>query len=142
MARRRARAVQVGGLTDFLWVRVLDVARVLGERGYDHDGELVLEVVDDLDGAPGPAAGRYRLAVRDGAALCERTDADADLTIDIRALSSASLGWHAAVDASRTAAVLGAPTRRDERGRQPAPDRRSPLVLDLVLGPRRGRATL
>ena len=96
------RSVQVGGLTDFLWVRVLDVARVLGERAYDHDGELVLEVVDVLDGAAGPAAGRYRLAVRDGVATCERTAADPDLTIDVQALSAASLGGTRLVDASRT----------------------------------------
>ena len=96
------RAVQVTGLTDFLWVRVLDVARVLGERAYERDGELVIEVTDDLDGTPGPAAGRYRLAVREGAASCERTDADPDLTIDVRALSAASLGGTRLVDASRT----------------------------------------
>ena len=96
------RAVQVTGLTDFLWVRVLDVARVLGARTYDHDGELVLEVVDDLGGTPGPAAGRYRLAAKGGTATCERTDADADLTIDVRALSAASLGGTRLIDASRT----------------------------------------
>lgn len=96
------RAVQVAGLTDFLWVRVLDVARVLGERSYDRDGELVLEVSDDLDGTPGPAAGRYQLRVREGVATCEQTDADADLTIDIRALSAASLGGTRLADASRT----------------------------------------
>ena len=107
MARRRSRArVQVGGLTDFLWVRVLDVARVLGERAYDHDGELVLEVVDVVDGAPGPAAGRYRLAVREGVASCRRADADADLTIDVRALSAASPRRHAPRRREPDAAVV------------------------------------
>ncbi len=96
------RAAQVSGITDFLWLRVLDVARVLRERGYDRDGELVLEVTDDLGGTPGPAAGRYRLSVRDGTGTCERTDADADLTIDVRALSAAALGGTRLVDASRT----------------------------------------
>ena len=96
------RAVQVTGTTDFLWLRVLDVAGVLGRRRYDHDGELVLEIVDELGGKPGPAAGRYRLAVEGGAATCERTDADADLTIDVRALSAASLGGTRLVDACRT----------------------------------------
>ena len=96
------RAVQVTGTTDFLWLRILDVARVLGERRYDHDGELVLEIVDVLGGTPGPAAGRYRLVVNDGRATCERTDADPDLTIDVRALSAASLGGTRLVDACRT----------------------------------------
>ena len=96
------RAVQVAGLTDFLWLRILDVARVLGERRYEHDGQLVLEVVDDLDGTPGPAAGRYRLTIQDGVGSCEKSDADPDLTIDVRALSAASLGGTRLRDASRT----------------------------------------
>jgi predicted acetyltransferase len=96
------RAVQVSGITDFLWVRVLDVPKVLGERRYDHDGEVVLEVTDELGGKPGPAAGRYRLSVSGGVASCEPTDADADLTIDVRALSAASLGGTRLLDASRT----------------------------------------
>ena len=62
----------------------------------------MLEVTDDLGGTPGPAAGRYRLTIREGKASCERTDADADLTIDVRALSAASLGGTRLVDASRT----------------------------------------
>jgi predicted acetyltransferase len=95
------RAAQVAGVTDFLWLRILDVPRVLGDRRYDHDGEVVLEVTDQLDGAAGPAAGRYRLVVTGGAATCERTDADADLTIDVRALSAASLGGTRLTDASR-----------------------------------------
>lgn len=95
------RAVQVTGLTDFLWLRALDVPRVLGERAYDHDGDLVIEVVDDLGDKQGPAAGRYRLAVRGGAAECERTDAEADLTIDVRALSAAALGGTRLIDACR-----------------------------------------
>lgn len=95
------RAAQVSGVTDFLWLRILDVARVLGDRRYDHDGEVVLEVTDELGGAAGPAAGRYRLVVTEGAATCERTDADADLTIDVRALSAAALGGTRLTDASR-----------------------------------------
>jgi predicted acetyltransferase len=96
------RAVQISGITDFLWVRVLDVPRVLRERRYEHDGEVVLEVTDDLDDGRGPAAGRYRLVIRGGVGACEETDADADLTIDVRALSAASLGGTRLSDASRT----------------------------------------
>jgi len=95
------RAMQISGVTDFLWLRILDVPRVLGQRRYEHDGELVLEVKDDLGATPGPAAGRYRLVVRDGAATCERTDAGADLTIDVRALAAAALGGTRLGDASR-----------------------------------------
>ena len=54
-----------------------------------NDGSIVLEVKDDLRGTPGPAAGRYRLEVRDGVGTCEPTSDAAELTIDIRSLSAA-----------------------------------------------------
>jgi predicted acetyltransferase len=81
-------------------VRLLDIEATLAARTYEHDASLVLEVLDELGGAPGPAAGRYRLEVRDGAATCTRTEADADLTIDVRALGAAYLGGTRLVDAT------------------------------------------
>jgi predicted acetyltransferase len=95
------RAVQVSGHADFLWVRIFDVPRFFGGRRYAHDGEVVLEVTDDVAGSAGPAAGRYRLEVRDGVGTCEPTEIAPDLTIDIRALSAASLGGTRLVDATR-----------------------------------------
>lgn len=96
-----ARVAQVSGRADFLWVRVLDVERALQERRYDRDGAVVLEIVDELGGKPGPAAGRYRLEVRGGSGTCARTDASPDLTIDVRALGAAFLGGTRLVDATR-----------------------------------------
>ena len=96
-----ARAARVTGLTDFLWVRPLDVERLLGERRYERDGDLVIEVEDALAGKPGPAQGRYRLEVRDGAASCRRTDSQPDLTVDVRPLGAASLGGTRLIDVSR-----------------------------------------
>ena len=75
-----ARAAQVGGRTDFLWVRLLDVERALSERTYERDGDTVIEVVDRLADGDGPAAGRYRLSVRGGAGTCVRTDEAPALT--------------------------------------------------------------
>jgi predicted acetyltransferase len=95
------RAAQVSGLADFLWVRIFDVPTFLGGRTYAHDGTLVVEVTDDLAGVPGPAAGRYRLEVRDGAGSCERTSENPDLTVDVRSLSAASLGGTRLADATR-----------------------------------------
>jgi len=95
------RAARTTGLTDFLWVRPLDVPRLLGERRYDRDGGLVLEVRDVVDGSDGPAAGRYRLDVRGGAAECERTGSKPDLTLDARTLGAVSLGGTRLIDASR-----------------------------------------
>jgi predicted acetyltransferase len=94
------RAAQVTARADFLWVRLLDIERTLGARTYERDASIVLEVVDVLGGKPGPAAGRYRLEVRGGTATCTRTDADADLTIDVRTLGAAYLGGTRLAEAS------------------------------------------
>lgn len=96
-----ARAARASGLTEFLWVRLLDVERVLGERRYERDGDLVIEVADEIDGSPGPAAGRYRLSVRDGAATCRRTDDPPDLSLAVGALGAAVLGGTRLLDATR-----------------------------------------
>jgi predicted acetyltransferase len=100
------RAARATNLTDFLWLRPLDVARLLGARGYDRDGELTIEITDEVDGRPGPAAGRYRLEVRGGTAICERTEAAPDLTIEARALGAAVLGGTRLVDACRSLATV------------------------------------
>ena len=63
-------------LGDGLWVRLLDVGAALSGRTYPEDGELVFDVRDDF--CPWNE-GRWRLA--GGAA--ERTDADADLALDV-----------------------------------------------------------
>jgi predicted acetyltransferase len=96
-----ARAARRQVLSDFLWVRPLDVPRLLGERSYERDGELTLEVTDRVDGSPGPAAGTYRLEVHAGAATCRTTDAAPELTLDARALGAAILGGTRLIDACR-----------------------------------------
>jgi predicted acetyltransferase len=82
------RAAEVGGETDWLWVRLLDVPRALTARGYIADGELVLDVQDPfLD-----EHGRYLMTVRDGNASCVPTDREPDLSLDVRDLASVYLG--------------------------------------------------
>jgi predicted acetyltransferase len=70
---------------DGLWLRLLDVPAALAARSYPEDGELVLEVRDEL--CPWNA-GRWRLA--GGAA--EPTGAAADVALDVSALGAAYLG--------------------------------------------------
>ena len=72
-------------LNDGVWVRILDVGGALSARTYAGDGEVVLEVADAL--MP-ENAGRWRV----GNGGVERTDADADLRIDITGLGSVYLG--------------------------------------------------
>ncbi|MGW2889227.1 GNAT family N-acetyltransferase [Streptomyces griseoruber] len=82
------RAGQVGGDTDWLWVRLLDVPRALTSRGWFTDGELVLDVDDPFLGEHG----RHLLTVRDGKADCVPTDREPDLSLDVRDLGSLYLG--------------------------------------------------
>lgn len=96
-----ARAARLTNRLEFLWLRPLDVERLLGERRYDRDGELVFDVLDIVDGQPGPAAGRYRLEVRGGAGTCIRTDDEPALTITASQLGAASLGGTRLLDACR-----------------------------------------
>jgi predicted acetyltransferase len=72
-------------LSDGLWLRLVDAEAALRARSYAAGGgSVVLEVTDEL--CPWNA-GRYR--VGEGA---ERTDADADLRLDVADLASAYLG--------------------------------------------------
>jgi predicted acetyltransferase len=77
------RQLRVTDVTDWLWVRILEVPAALQARGYRRDGRLVLDVLppqDDLDGQPDPAPGRWLLEAGPDGASCraarrgERTD--------------------------------------------------------------------
>jgi predicted acetyltransferase len=84
------RRVRTKDLTDWLWLRVLDVPAALEGRTYDAPGTVVLDVRDDFRPA---AAGRYRLEVSaDGSATCTVTTDAADLTLAVADLGAAYLG--------------------------------------------------
>lgn len=87
------RAAQVTRDSDWLWVRLLDVPRALAARTYGADGRLVLDVADAFRE---DVAGRYALTVRDGSAVCERSDDAPDLALDVSDLGSLYLGGTAA----------------------------------------------
>jgi predicted acetyltransferase len=76
-------------LMDELWLRVVDLPAALQARRYSAELDVVLEVTDEL--LPGNA-GRWRVKGGPGDARCERTDAAADLTVDVRDLGAAYLG--------------------------------------------------
>jgi predicted acetyltransferase len=67
---------------DGLWVRVVDVGAALAGRSYAEDGDLVLEV---RDATCAWNEGRWSLAG-------ERTDARADLALDVSTLGAVYLG--------------------------------------------------
>jgi predicted acetyltransferase len=68
-----------------LWVRLVDVPTALAARAYASDPDVVLEVSDAF--CPWNA-GRYRLA----GGGCERTEAPAELALDVSVLGAAYLG--------------------------------------------------
>lgn len=87
------RAARITTIADFLWVRILDVARALEARTYATTGALVLEVTD----RDGLSAGRYLLETTPDGTSCERTARAAELTLDVGALSSLWLGGESAL---------------------------------------------
>jgi predicted acetyltransferase len=72
-------------LGDSLWVRLVDVGAALSGRAYAGDGKVVVEVRDAV--CPWNE-GRWRVSP-EGA---ERTDAEAEIALDVSTLGSAFLG--------------------------------------------------
>ncbi|MET8014200.1 GNAT family N-acetyltransferase [Streptomyces sp. NPDC005271] len=87
------RAAQVTAHADFLWLRPLDVPRLLETRTYPVKGALVLEFRDRA----GLAGGRYLLDAGPDGATCAATSRSADLTTDIGELGTLWLGDESAV---------------------------------------------
>lgn len=107
------RAARITTLADFLWLRPLDVPRMLTARTYPTSGCLVLELRD----AAGLAGGRYRLDATPDGASCVPTTASADLTMDIGELATLYLGDESATRLAALGRIseerTGALTRAD-----------------------------
>ena len=83
---RQARSIVIDGLH----ARIVDVRTALSGRCYARPVDVAIAVSDDR--CPWNA-GTWRLvAGADGAATCERTDADADVSLEIEALGAVYLG--------------------------------------------------
>ena len=82
------RVRKVTKVSDFLWLRVLDVPTALAARPWGADGSVVLEV----DDPQGHAAGRWQVRVEHGRASVERTEAAADVRLASDTLGSLYLG--------------------------------------------------
>ena len=108
LAEPRRMQFEVG---DGIWVRLIDVQAALAARGYQGDSQVVIELTDVF--LP-ENAGRWRL----GARGAERTNAAAELALDVTGLGSVYLGGFSFADllrASRaTELVPGAVRRADE----------------------------
>jgi predicted acetyltransferase len=87
-----ARALELTGTFDYVWVRLLDVPAALAARSYAVPGRVVLDVVDD--GLGGYGAGRVLLEADGDRAGCAPTTEPADLRVTQRALAACYLGGH------------------------------------------------
>jgi predicted acetyltransferase len=85
-------AAQLTGGSDFLWMRMMDVPKVLAARRYSADGDLALEVTDPL----GVAGGRFLLQIRDGVGTCRPHDGAPDVKMALGDLGTLFLGAHRA----------------------------------------------
>ncbi len=103
LADPRALGITAG---DGLWVRLVDLPAALAARSYGAAGALVLEVSDAF--CPWNA-GRWRLVAAgeagSAAAAVERTDAPADLALDVADLGAAYLGAFRLSDLARAGRV-------------------------------------
>ncbi len=91
------------GLSDGLWLRVVDVASALAGRRYAADGPLVIEVRDEFCTWN---AGRWSLRIEAGVPLVEPTTAAADVACEATDLGAAYLGgfsFRQLADAGRVA---------------------------------------
>ncbi|MEU8763507.1 GNAT family N-acetyltransferase [Streptomyces sp. NPDC048659] len=82
------RAARVVTHSDMLWLRVLDVPKVLEPRTYAAEGALVLDVRD----AAGLAGGRFRLDASPKGGSCAPTGEAPDLVLDVAELARLALG--------------------------------------------------
>ncbi|KIZ13762.1 GNAT family N-acetyltransferase [Streptomyces natalensis] len=82
------RAAAIQEIADYLWLRPLDVPRLLEARTYPVAGSLVLQVEDRA----GLAGGRFLLEAGPEGASCTPTTRSAGLTLDVGELGALYLG--------------------------------------------------
>lgn len=89
------------------WFRIVDIVPALTGRGYDNDGELCIGIEDD---ALTPwNDGNWQLTVRDGSGNLESTQAEADLSGSIRALTYIFTGARRASELAAWGLLTGKP---------------------------------
>jgi predicted acetyltransferase len=85
------RHVQTTRVRDFLWLRPIDTAALLGARSYGTDGVLTLAVADPTLGLDA-TEGTFTVDGGAAGASCDRSDREPDLVLDAAALGAIVLG--------------------------------------------------
>lgn len=80
-------AVKTSMLEDWVWLRLLDLASATSKRRFDADGEVTIELIDQL----GHIDGRWRLSAHQGQGLAERTTSKPEVTMSADTLARL---WH------------------------------------------------
>ena len=96
--------VKVTTVSEFLWIRILDVERSLAARPWTSDGRVVMAV----DDPQGHAAGRFEIQTVDGRARVARTDRPADVSMTAETLGSLYLGGVSVRGLHRAGRIEGA----------------------------------
>lgn len=80
-----------GGMSDDLWLRIVDLPSAVAERGHASGIDLVIDVSDEIIGEN---AGCWRWTARDGAGelTAQEDQGDADISLDIVDLGGVWLG--------------------------------------------------
>lgn len=95
--------VRVTGVSDHIWLRVLDVPLALEARRWYADGSLVVAVDDPL----GHAAGTVEVTVVDGCARVRPNDAEAQVSLSAETLSALYLGGVGVATLARAGRIGG-----------------------------------
>lgn len=88
------REVRTVNRRDWLWLRPIDTAALLGGRTYGADDDLAIAVVDPFL-ALEETVGTFGVTSEAGATTCRRTDREPDLRMDADALGAIVLGGFA-----------------------------------------------
>lgn len=105
--------VKVTAVSEFLWIRILDVERSLAARPWTADGRVVLAV----DDPQGHAAGHFEIETDGGRARVTRTDRPADVSVTAETLGSLYLGGTTVGAIHRAGRIDGAADRVAELAR-------------------------
>ena len=100
------RSLGGGGLSDCLWLRLVDLPAAVAERAHTGDLDVVVEVRDEI---LTEQAGTWRWTARDGVGELTRTDDRPDLTLDIGDLGAVWLGGQSLAARAAAGYVTGEP---------------------------------
>lgn len=90
-----------GRRKDGLWLRPIDLPRLLESRTWARDGALTLTVHD----TQGFTTGTYRLEVEAGQGRCRRVSGEPDLELDVSALGAILLGGTSATSMAKAGVI-------------------------------------